>query len=445
MKICLITETFYPDDSDPVAILLSQLMRHLQDTYADLKIDVVTSVNLFKQPCERLALYEYWDGIQIFRVNTPRKRRSSMAVRLLAGVFFSMTAALKVRRLHRQECYDLIVFGTNPPSLPLIGQLMSFQYAVPYLYLVHDLFPDIAISMKALRGNSVLVRVARKLQKSWLSEAKAVVAIGRCMNAVLTNTYQIDPEKVHVITNWSDVDAIVPQSKETAFRNVHNLSGFLVIYSGNIGHAQKLNTVLSAARLLQKTHSDVTFVLVGGGAAWNDLAWRIHHETITNVRMIPSVPMAEYPSVLASADISLVSLDSTILGLAVPSKSYNILASGRPMIAILHRESEIAHVMREHHCGIQVDHDNGIQLANSIIMMHDGGSLLLNQMGQYARNACTESYTLQIIADQYYRLFHELVKQSDNPSLSTKIGVLDSQTKKCSHVESIDYFDKECS
>ena len=410
MNICLITEDFYPNSSEAVAILLSQLMRYLHDTYDDINIDVITSANSIKEPSEILAPYENWGGIQIFRVNTPRSKRPSVAVRLLSGAIFSIVAAKKVKYLHSKENYNLIILGTNPPSSPLIGHFMSFIYGVPYLYLVHDLFPDIAISMKVLRDKSIFARVSYRLQKSWLTEAKAVVAIGRCMLDLLTRKYQIDPEKVHVIPNWSDVDTIEPQSKETDFRKLHNLSGFLVIYSGNVGYPQKLNTVLDAAKLLQKTHSDVTFVLVGGGSAWDDLAMRVQHEAIANIRMIPPVKVTEYSSVLASSDISLVSLDSNILGSAVPSKAYNILASGRPMIAILHKESEIARVIHEHHCGMQIDHDNGIQLASSVIMMCEDSSLLLDRMGQQARNACTESYTLQIIAGQYYRLFHELVK-----------------------------------
>jgi glycosyltransferase involved in cell wall biosynthesis len=286
---------------------------------------------------------------------------------------------------------------------------MFRRSGVPYVYLVHDLFPDVAVRMGALHDKGVLAFIGRRFQRKWLVAAKALVVNGRCAKATLAKIYGLSSEKVHVIPNWGDTDIIKPLPRETEFRSAHSLSGFLVIYSGNIGRAQRLNTVLNGAKIIPDTHPDVTFVLVGNGGAWSELAEIIYKEALTNVRLIPPVPWADYPDVLASADVSLVSYDSALLGMAVPSKPYNILASGRPMIAILDKDSEIAHLLEEHQCGLQVDHGDGTQFAGAALKLYEGGDTLRERMGQRARLASTGSYTVAIIAEQYHRLFHELV------------------------------------
>jgi len=412
MRICLIAEHFYPDTSGMVPILLSQLVRCLCDTYQDVEIDVVTSSNLSSCPLSGATRFEYWNGARIFRIDAPQSRRPTTIKRLLAGLFFSCIAMNQVRHLHCQKNYDLVCFGTNPPSSPLVGQVMFSRFRAPYLYIVHDLYPDIAISMGVLRDDSLIVRIARRLQHSWFAKAKAVVVLGRCMQTRLIREYRLPPEKVRVITNWGDPSICMLQKKETTFRAKHNLSGFIVSYAGNIGYCQGLGTVLDAAKLLQTNHPRITFVLVGGGNAWDYMSSRIKKENITNVFLIPTVSPMEYADVLASSDVSLISLGPTMTGLAVPSKFYNILASGRPQIAIVDRDSEIAHILHKHDCGIQVDPDNGVQLANAIIMLNNSSMSRLSQMGRQARSIFTEAYTLHLIAEKYYLLFKELIEEN---------------------------------
>jgi colanic acid biosynthesis glycosyl transferase WcaI len=235
-----------------------------------------------------------------------------------------------------------------------------------------------------------------------------VVVNGRCQGSRLIEHYKISSNKVRVLENWSDPDTVVPAGKDTAFRASHDLKGFLVIYAGNIGYGQRLGTVLDAAKIVRATHTDVTFVLVGEGSTVNEIARRISDEGISNVLLIPWVAAAEYSEVLASADVALVSLDPALTGIAVPSKTYNILASARPILALVDRCCEVAMLLNEHDCGVQVDHDNGTNLAAAVMKLRDSGPPQLEEMGRRAR-AALEGYTLQRIAENYYHLFNEVV------------------------------------
>jgi glycosyltransferase involved in cell wall biosynthesis len=408
MRICLVTENFYPETVGAVPILLSQLAQYLCVTYADLRIDVVASLNLASGSSERLPPFEELNGVRIFRVDSPPSKQPSMLKRLWAGFAFSRKALQRVRQLHGQEPYSLICLGTNPPSSPLVGRAMKAKLGVPYTYIVHDMFPDAAIALGQLRETGIMARIARRFQRNWLEGAAIVIVNGRCQVARLAEHYKISSGKVRVLENWSDPDAVVPAEKGTAFRASHGLKGFLVIYAGNIGYGQRLGTVLDAAKILPPTHGDVTFVLVGGGSTRDAIARRICDEGISNVLLIPAVAPTEYFELLASADVALVSLDPMLTGIAVPSKTYNILASGRPMLALVDKRSEVALLLAENDCGIQIDHDKGDDLAAAVMRLRDAGPLHLEEMGHRAR-AALEGYTLQRIAENYHRLFHEVV------------------------------------
>jgi glycosyltransferase involved in cell wall biosynthesis len=288
-----------------------------------------------------------------------------------------------------------------------VGQIMKRALGVPYVYILHDLFPDAAIALGHLRASSLMARIARRFQRKWLEQAAIVVVNGRCQRSRLIEYYKISSGKVRVLQNWGDPNTVVPAGKDTTFRASHDLKGFLVIYAGTIGYGQKLGTVLDAAKIVRAIHADVTFVLVGEGSTVKETARRVRDESISNVLLIPWVPAAEYSEVLASADVALVSLDPALTGIAVPSKTYNILASARPILAVVDRRCEVAMLLDEHDCGVQVDHDNGTNLAAAVVQLRDSGPPHLEEMGRRARAALAD-YTLQRIAENYYGLFNEV-------------------------------------
>lgn len=416
MRICLISERFHPDPFDVVSILFSQLLRTLKDNHKNLEIDVVTSGFPTNRYPYKLKGFHNWGGIKIHRINAPYTLRNCTFLRLFLGVLFSWLAFIKVFRLNRYAKYDLIITATNPPCLPLVGYLMLKCCSIPYLYIVHDLFLEMAIEMGRVEPGSVFSLVAFKCQRAWLVNAKRIVVVGRCMHKKLVELYHIPSHKITVITSWSDVGHVAPISNKTSFRRENGLDGFLVLYAGNIGYAQKLDTVIGAAAILENTHPEIRFVFVGEGMSKINLIKMANKLDLKNVLFFPSVKFNTYSEVLASADVGLVSLNGLFTGLAVPSKTYNILASGRPMIAICHHESEIARMMREFNVGICVEPDNVVSLAEEIIKLHDAGSLLLQDMGRISRETCGNHFTLQIISSQYYQLLMDIYHAENKPN-----------------------------
>jgi len=241
------------------------------------------------------------------------------------------------------------------------------------------------------------------------------------MRDYLVEHYSLPGENVEVITNWSDAGEILPLSKNTRFRRQHGLEGKIVLYAGNFGQYQNFDNILDAAKQLASNPTyapggpvGVTFVFVGEGARKNYIAHRIKEENINNIRMFPFVDRANLGDLLASADISLVTLEPGVEGLGVPSKFYNILASGRPTVAIVGAHSEVARALEEADCGVRVEQGRPDQLARTISELM-AAPQELERIGNNARRVFEEKYTLHHVSEKYYEVFQTTASKSRKP------------------------------
>ena len=203
-----------------------------------------------------------------------------------------------------------------------------------------------------------------------------------------------------------------PRSHETRFRAKHGLHGFVLLYAGNYGLYQNFDTILDAAKkLLKAGRRDITFVLVGDGAKRDHIEQRIADEGIANVRLFPFVNAEDFPDLLASANAALVTLEPGAEAVGVPSKFYCILASGRPVIAIMAPTSEVSRVVEEASCGIRVNQQDTTGLVNAITKLAQSPQMC-DTMGKNARNVLESSYTLTHAADRFYQTFRTVMPEA---------------------------------
>lgn len=398
MRIAIVTE--YLDNTGGTPTILSNLIRHLNRCYPDVKIEVLTSRNLYRGEA-KLPACEVWDGVPIFRLDTPKSNRDSTILRLAAGLVF--TSAVFWRLLRRRR-YDALLIVTNPPTLPLAIRLIKTIKKIPYLYLIHDLYPDVAVVLGTLPHESCIARLLYSLQKGWLHASEKTIVLGRCMKEHLIAHYAMSANQIVVVPNWCDPEEVQP-TPDSRFRREKGLQGTVVLYAGNFGKYQSFDELLDAARRLNEVRPDIEIVLVGGGAQEEHIRSRVETEHLQNVKIFSMVSQKDYPDVLAAADIALVTLARGAEGVGVPSKFYNILASGRPTVAIVARNSEVARVLAEFDCGIQVDQGDAERLARVLIKLADSPAQL-SCMGEKARRALLENYTIQHVG----RLFHEIIR-----------------------------------
>jgi colanic acid biosynthesis glycosyl transferase WcaI len=395
VKICLFTQYFHPDASGSSPTFISELVLQMVRTDPDLRIDVITSRSLYRELVQ-LPVREVWEGIKISRIGLPTGQSSGMVLRLLAGVAFTLVGLF---RLLVRPRYDLIFVTTNPPPSPFAAWVLKRLWGTPYVYLIWDLYPDVPVQLGMLDPKGIVYRLAKCLQRSWLRAAEQVIVIGRCIQENIGRNYDIPLENMPVISHWADPSSF-PQDKPSSFASRNGLEGFTVMYAGNIGLAQDLDIILDAALLLKVLDPEVRFLVVGNGPGCESVDRRIVREGIQNVRRLPAVPRADYPDLLAAADLCLVSLAPYLEGLAVPSKFYGILAAGKPVLAILSETCEIARVLQEQDCGIQVSPRNAGALVDAIRELRADPERA-RRMGLNARKVLESEYTLQRIAARF--------------------------------------------
>ena len=160
-----------------------------------------------------------------------------------------------------------------------------------------------------------------------------------------------------------------------------------------------------------KDRSDIQFLIVGEGNAKAALVKKADDLALPNVRFLPTQPPAVLPEMLAAADVSLVTLDHRLGQLNVPSKTYNIMASGRPVLASVPADSEIARLVKEADCGITVPPEDPPALADAIIRMQSDPNEL-DRLGKNGREYVVANYAKDKVIRQYRELLHEVGRQS---------------------------------
>jgi glycosyltransferase involved in cell wall biosynthesis len=198
-----------------------------------------------------------------------------------------------------------------------------------------------------------------------------------------------DPAKVTVIHNWADCSAVAPGPRDNPFARQHGLvDKFVALHAGNIGLSQDLEIVLHAADQL-RDRPDIVFVFVGDGARKKDLQGIALRRDLRNVVFLPFQPREAMDQSYATADVSLISLKRGLAGVIVPSKVYNVLASGRPCIAAVEQDCEVADIIQRAGCGHVVAPGDASALRSRLVQLAADRPRAVD-MGARARAAALE-------------------------------------------------------
>jgi glycosyltransferase involved in cell wall biosynthesis len=294
---------------------------------------------------------EEHDGVRIVRVGNRRFNKASLLSRVIGLATYLLLTAWAAFRRRRPAA---VVVETDPPVLGALGALLKWWHRVPLVFYLQDLFPEVGLAMGKLRPG-LLTRLLWLATQAGLQAADRVVVLGEDMRRRVLER-GIDPAKVVIVPNWADTRLLRPTGPDPELRRAWGLDGhFVVMYSGNLGLSQNLEQVLEAARELRA--EPVRFVLVGEGAEKARLqAWAAEWG-LANVRFETYRPKERLNESLNLADLHLVPLRRGLMGYIVPSKLYGILAAGRPYLAAVDRDSELARITEEAGCGLCVEPD----------------------------------------------------------------------------------------
>ncbi len=322
------------------------------------------------------------DGpLRVIRVKAPVKRKALFSY---MNVWVRMWwAGLKLD--HRP---DLIVTMTDPPLLAVAGDLLSRAHQCKHIHWCQDLYPDVLPALGYNLSERVMNFFKARSRRA-MKRADRVVVIGRCMARHLVRT-GLEARKITVIPNWPDFELVAPDprtrrplSGKAAFRAANDgvceaakpfaalfqdkEPKFRVLYSGTLGRAHPIASILEAAQILAKDRPEIEFVFVGDGPNFERLSQERARRGLENIRLMPFQPAYRLRELMESGDVHLISMRDDANGFIVPSKAYSAVAVARPAILIGPPHSEIGQMLKEFQAGSIVPPGDGRRLAQAIL------------------------------------------------------------------------------
>jgi glycosyltransferase involved in cell wall biosynthesis len=231
-----------------------------------------------------------------------------------------------------------------------------------------------------------------------------IIVLGRDMHRLVMRKVQPSEPHIALITNWADLEEIVPSPrKKNRFLEKLDLNDkFVIQYSGNLGRTHGVELILEAAKLLREDPT-VHFLVIGSGAKKEWLEEGVRRERLANVTLLPPQRRPELPDVLNACDVALISFVPSMAGVSVPSRMYNIMAAGKPIIAAADVGSEIALVVNEERIGWLIPPGRPDMLVETLqrAKLDSEG---LREMGRRARAAAEREYGLDKVLASYRTL-----------------------------------------
>ncbi len=400
-ELLMLTQYFYPDMAS-TGLLLTELAEDLVGYGCDIMVYTAQPTYVLKTKARNSESYR---GIAITRLFSTTYSKNTKAGKVLNAFSFFLSVLFRLLSTPR-EVPLLIV--SNPPFLAFAGVVMKKLKGQRYIYLVHDVYPDVAVKLGFFREGGLVATLWDRVNRTIFTNADRIVVLGQCMKELVEGKLDNKcKEKVINIPNWADGEYIRPiQKEDNWFAKEHSLvDKTVVLHSGNMGLGHQLETVIEAAKMLKA--EDIVFLFIGDGGKRTKLERMVSERGLGNVMFLPYQPYRDLPYSISCSDITVVALEKGIEGICVPCKLYAFMATGRPVIGLLGQQSETARVIDASGCGYRFDQDDVEGFANAVLYLHKNKTEA-KSMGMRAREYFDRNFTRQRISRQYYELLKGL-------------------------------------
>ena len=364
---------------------------------------------------QKMWSVEQADGVKVVRVPmVPDHSKSVFRRGLSYASFFASASVLGPSQVGRP---DLVWIHHPPLTTGMAGRWISRLKRAPFVYEVHDLWPETLVSTGMVK-EGLATKVIRRTCKSIYRRAAAVVVTSEGMKEHLA-AQGVREDKIHVIPQWADESSLERVARNAAFGESHGLTGkFNVLFTGNVGVAQGLDTMLQAALRLRGV-PDVQFVVVGSGVEADRLSAKAQALRLDNVKFIGQVPKEELPPFYSWADALLVHLrDEPLFSITVPSKLQTYMHAGRPVLCGV--AGDAARIVEESGSGLAFAPGDADEMALAVRRMHALPGSIREKIGTVARNAYEEQFAASKSVARYEQIFGSLtgrytLEESEEP------------------------------
>ena len=268
---------------------------------------------------------------------------------------------------------DLIYAGSTPPTQGMLCGLVKKRLRVPFVYNLQDIFPDSLVNAKMTKKGSIVWKIGRKIEDFTYRNADKIIVISEDFKHNIMEK-GVAENKIVVIPNWVNTDKVYPVNrKDNILFDRYNLdrSKFYICYSGNLGHSQNLELLIKVAEEIQINMPDVIFVLIGEGAAKEELELLVRKKKLENIVILPFQPYKDIAHVFSLGDVGLIISKPGIGESSVPSKTWGIMAAKRPILASFDKKSRLMKTIEITQAGIGADAGSVTELIDAIKQLRD--------------------------------------------------------------------------
>lgn len=323
-RLWIISELFPPEETS-TAYIMGEIAKAFASKY---DVGVICGPEVYDKNRKQTNNYSGTESLNIFRARIKTFNKNSLIGKTKSFLSTSLSLYNLAKKLIKQG--DKVLMVTNPAPLVVLMSRLRRKHEFQLNILVHDVFPE---NTKAAGISLPFYRVVKSTFDKAFSKADRLIALGRDMADTLDKkTKGLVP--INIIENWGDFENIHPLKMPDNDR-------IILGYAGNIGRVQGFEGVIA------KLPDNIEFHVYGSGAIEN----KLRSLNKPNVYFHGPYSRKEQTSVLGACHISLITLNEKMYGLGTPSKTYNILASGRPILYFGPVNSEIELLVKENNIG----------------------------------------------------------------------------------------------
>ena len=300
--------------------------------------------------------------------------------------------------------YDVAFIDSTPPIQGLKLPIVRLFRKKPVVYNAQDLFPETLSGTGLAKQGGLLWKIGMWVSNVTFRNSDKIIAISQDIKRSMV-TRGVPAEKIEVVYNWVDEKTVQPVLKtENPLYEEFGLSRekFTIVYAGNLGNAQNISIILSAAYMLP----DVQFVVFGTGGLENNVRKRIMEDRLSNVHLIPLQPYERVSQVYSLGDACIVSCKEGLGGSAMPSKTWTIMSCGRPVIASFD-EGELKEILEKNNCGVFTHAGNVQEFVSGIKSLAANPNHCI-EMGKNARQFILDNLTKEVGTKKYVEVIRQV-------------------------------------
>ena len=368
---------------------------------------------------KKIRVETNFDGHQVvhlYRMFSEGKNPVQRALRYTCSAFIQFFKGVFAK--DARSCDVMFISSTPPIQGAMAGLVKKCRRDhIPMVYNLQDIFPDSLVGTGLAKKGGLLWKIGRVIENFTYRNADKIIVISQDFKRNIM-AKGVPEEKIEVIYNWVDADAVQPVAKEeNPLYEEFGLSreAFTVVYAGNLGNAQNIRIILDAAKRFDD--DGVQFVIFGTGGLEEDIRRRIAEEGLTNVRLLPLQPYERVSHVYSLGDACVVSCKEGLGGSAMPSKTWTIMSCGRPVIASFD-EGELKEIIEGASagsasvgpCGVFTHAGKVEEFAEAVrSLMADRDRC--EQMGRNARAFILENLTKEVGTRKYVEVIKQFEKE----------------------------------